>query len=66
MNVNGKGAIGNLERYSFLVKQAWEAYQAGNVAEMASLLQQSWDFSPYLRAERFQTGFLDLGSCVHI
>ena len=25
MNVNGKGAIGNLERYSFLVKQAWEA-----------------------------------------
>lgn len=51
MNMSEKSAIGNLERYSCLVKQAWEAYQAGNFAEMASLLQQSWDFSPYWRSE---------------
>ncbi len=56
MNVNEKGVIGNLERYSFLVKQAWEAYQAGNVAEMASLLQQSLIVLPICEGKLYQTG----------
>jgi glycosyltransferase involved in cell wall biosynthesis len=51
MNLNRQSEIGNLKHYSFLVKQAWEAYQAGNTAEMANLLEKSLNFSPYLRAE---------------
>jgi O-antigen biosynthesis protein len=38
-------------RYHTLVWIAWYQYNAGNLDEMAKFLQQSLDFSPYLRAE---------------
>jgi O-antigen biosynthesis protein len=47
-------AIGKQEdqiRYHTLVWLAWYQYNAGNLEEMAKFLQQSLDFSPYLRVE---------------
>jgi glycosyltransferase involved in cell wall biosynthesis/capsular polysaccharide biosynthesis protein len=47
-------AIGQQERqirYHTLVWIAWYQYNAGNLEEMAKFLQQSLDFSPYLRVE---------------
>ena len=38
-------------RYHTLVWIAWYQYRAGNLDEMARFLQQSLDFSPYLRVE---------------
>ncbi len=38
-------------RYHTLVWIAWYQYRAGNLDEMAKFLQQSLDFSPYLRVE---------------
>ncbi|NEN91900.1 MAG: glycosyltransferase [Okeania sp. SIO3H1] len=39
------------KRYQSLVRQAWEKYQQGDNSQMASLLEQSLEYTPYLRAE---------------
>lgn len=41
----------NQELYSTLIQMAWNEYSKGNIPKMAHLLQQSWEYSPYLKAE---------------
>ncbi|MCB8776050.1 glycosyltransferase [Planktothrix agardhii 1032] len=39
------------ERYRSLVKEAWEQYRQGDTVKMAHSLEQSLQYTPYLRAE---------------
>ncbi|MCL2925148.1 MAG: glycosyltransferase [Trichodesmium sp. MAG_R04] len=39
------------KRYQSLVREAWEKYQQGENSQMVSLLEQSLEYTPYLRAE---------------
>ena len=39
------------KRYQSLVREAWEKYQQGDNSQMANLLEQSLEYTPYLRAE---------------
>lgn len=48
---NAKTDLNSQESYQMLVKNAWIAYQNGEVNKMSDLLQQSFQHTPFLRTE---------------
>ncbi|MDV7391181.1 glycosyltransferase family 2 protein, partial [Arthrospira platensis SPKY1] len=43
--------MANDERYQSLVKEAWQHYSQGDRAGMARSLEQSLEYTPYLKSE---------------